>query len=250
MIRVDQISKTFGETKAVDKLSFTAKDGEILALLGPNGAGKSTTMRMISGLMEPNQGSVHIDDFEVRGQRKQATMRLGLLPDGAGLYPRLTTRENISYFAQLCGYTKASAKERTQAVIEDMHLHALADRQTQGFSQGERMKVALARALVHEPQNLVLDEPTNGLDVMSTRAMRKRLMNLKAKGRCLIVSSHIMQEIAAISDRIVVIARGKVVAQGTLDALCDQAKSRDLEEAFVRLCGLQEERSDETCEER
>lgn len=241
MIRVQQISKSFGETKAVDNLSFTAQDGEILALLGPNGAGKSTTMRMISGLIAPEQGSVHIDEFEVRAQRKQATMQLGLLPDGAGLYPRLSARENITYFAQLCGYKEKEAKSRADAIIQDLGLQALANRQTQGFSQGERMKVALGRALVHEPQNLVLDEPTNGLDVMSTRAMRKRLMQLKAKGRCLIVSSHIMQEIAAISDRIVVIAQGKVVAQGTLDALCEQAKSRDLEEAFVRLCGLKEE---------
>lgn len=239
MISVQQISKTFDQTKAVDDLSFRANDGEILALLGPNGAGKSTTMRMISGLLAPDQGSVQIDGFDVRVQRKQATMQLGLLPDGAGLYPRLTARENISYFAELCGYSKRKAKTRTAEVIEAMQLQALADRQTQGFSQGERMKVALARALVHEPQNLVLDEPTNGLDVMSTRAMRRRLMDLKAKGRCLIVSSHIMQEIAAISDRIIVIAKGHIVAQGTLEALCEQAKSHDLEEAFVRLSGLE-----------
>lgn len=239
MIVVQNISKRFQQTKAVDNLSFTAKDGEILALLGPNGAGKSTTMRMISGLLAPDEGSVHIDDFEVRANRKQATMQLGLLPDGAGLYPRLTAKENIRYFAELCGYKKKSAEVRARAMIETMDLQALADRQTQGFSQGERMKVALARALVHEPQNLVLDEPTNGLDVMSTRAMRKRLLDLKAQGRCLIVSSHIMQEIAAISDRIIVIAHGKIVAQGALEELCDQAKSRDLEEAFVRLCGLE-----------
>lgn len=243
MIRVEQISKSFAHTKAVDNLSFSAKDGEILALLGPNGAGKSTTMRMISGLLAPDQGSVKIDEFEVRANRKQATMQLGLLPDGAGLYPRLTAKENISYFAQLCGYSEKKAKDRADALIADMELGPLANRQTDGFSQGERMKVALARALVHEPQNLVLDEPTNGLDVMSTRAMRKRLLKLKAQGRCLIVSSHIMQEVAAISDRIIVIAHGKVVAQGSLQALCERAKSDDLEEAFVRLCGLEEQRS-------
>lgn len=243
MIRVEQISKTFAETKAVDDLSFRANDGEILALLGPNGAGKSTTMRMISGLLAPDHGSVQIGDFDVRADRKQATMQLGLLPDGAGLYPRLTAKENIVYFAQLCGYSDKEAKSRADAMIADMELASLANRQTDGFSQGERMKVALARALVHDPQNLVLDEPTNGLDVMSTRAMRKRLMKLKEQGRCLIVSSHIMQEIAAISDRIIVIAHGKLVAEGSLESLCEQAKSQDLEEAFVRLCGLEEQRS-------
>lgn len=240
MIVVEQLSKSFTNTKAVDNLGFEAKDGEILALLGPNGAGKSTTMRMISGLLSPDQGSVRIGDFDVRAHRAKATMQLGVLPDGAGLYPRLTARENIIYFAQLCGYDDEKARSHTETMIQDMNLQALADRQTQGFSQGERMKVALARALVHQPQNMVLDEPTNGLDVMSTRAMRNRLLSLKEEGRCLIISSHIMQEVAAISDRIIVIAHGKIVAQGTLPELCDRARTKDLEEAFVRLCGLQE----------
>lgn len=239
MISVQRISKSFGETQAVDQLSFEAKDGQITALLGPNGAGKSTTMRMISGLMRPDQGTVCIGKFDVRTHPHQARLELGLLPDGAGLYPRLTTTENIIYFAQLCGISKKYAKQKAKAIIESLDLQHLAKRQTQGFSQGERMKVALARALVHDPQNLVLDEPTNGLDVMSTRAMRRRLLDLKTQGRCLIVSSHIMQEISAISDEIVVIAKGKVVAQGDLESLCEQAKSHDLEEAFVRLCQLE-----------
>lgn len=241
MISIQSISKSFGETTAVNQLSFDAQDGKITALLGPNGAGKSTTMRMISGLMKPNQGTVRIDDFDVRENPSQARLRLGLLPDGAGLYPRLTTRENICYFAELCGLDKKDARDKTQSIIENMGLQNLAERRTQGFSQGERMKVALARALVHQPQNLVLDEPTNGLDVMSTRAMRRRLLDLKAQGRCLIVSSHIMQEISAISDEIIVVAKGKVVAQGDLQTLCEKAESQDLEEAFVRLCGLKDE---------
>lgn len=240
MISVQSISKSFGETQAVDQLSFEAKDGQITALLGPNGAGKSTTMRMISGLMRPDQGKVCIDEYDVQTHPQKARVQLGLLPDGAGLYPRLTTIENIVYFAQLCGLSKKAAQQKAQAIIETMEIGPLAKRKTEGFSQGERMKVALARALVHEPQNLVLDEPTNGLDVMSTRAMRRRLLDLKAQGRCLIVSSHIMQEISAISDAIVVVAQGRVVAQGNLESLCEQAKSHDLEEAFVRLCQLEE----------
>lgn len=241
MISIDKVSKSFGSTKAVQNLSFEAKDGCITALLGPNGAGKSTTMRMISGLLRTETGTVRIDDLDVYRNPSEARMRLGILPDGAGLYPRLTAEENIVYFGELCGLSPSKAKEAAKKVIEEMNLQSLAKRMTKGFSQGERMKVALARALVHQPQNLVLDEPTNGLDVMSTRAMRRRLLALKAQGRCLVISSHIMQEIAAISDRIVVIAQGRVVADGDLESLCDQAQSRDLEEAFVRLCGLQEQ---------
>lgn len=238
MIRVQSIHKSFQSIKAVHDLSFEAKDGQITALLGPNGAGKSTTMRIISGLLNADQGQVHIDDFDSKEAPMQARQRLGLLPDGAGLYPRLTAYENIEYFAHLCGLSPNQARASTQQVIENMGIETLAKRRTQVFSQGERMKVALARALVHAPQNLVLDEPTNGLDVMSTRSMRRRLLKLKEEGRCLIVSSHIMQEISAISDVIVVVAQGRVVAQGTLEQLCDEAGSKDFEEAFVRLCGL------------
>lgn len=243
MISIQNVSKTFGETKAVRGLSFDAPDGAITALLGPNGAGKSTTMRMISGLLKTETGTVRINDVDVFQDPDTARRHLGLLPDGAGLYPRLTAKENIVYFGELCGLSTKQARAKAQTIIQDLGIEKLADRQTQGFSQGERMKVALARALVHDPQNLVLDEPTNGLDVMSTRAMRHRLLRLKEEGRCIIVSSHIMQEVAAISDHIVVIAKGQVVAQGNVNTLCEQAQSQDLEEAFVRLCGLQDEES-------
>lgn len=238
MIRVQRIHKSFQSIQAVHDLSFEAKDGQITALLGPNGAGKSTTMRIISGLLNADQGQVHIDDYDTKEAPMQARQRLGLLPDGAGLYPRLTAFENIEYFGRLCGLSGGEARNSTERVIANMDIESLAKRRTQGFSQGERMKVALARALVHAPQNLVLDEPTNGLDVMSTRSMRRRLLKLKEQGRCLIVSSHIMQEISAISDVIVVIAQGRVVAKGSLEELCEEAGSQDLEEAFVRLCGL------------
>ena len=244
MIEVDNLHKTFktktGAVKAVDGVSFTARDGEITGLLGPNGAGKTTTLRMLYTLMQPDQGSVRVDGMDAIKEAEAVRRRLGVLPDARGVYKRLTARENIEYFGRLHGMNEAEIARRGNALIEALGMQDVAERQTEGFSQGQRTKTAIARALVHDPRNVILDEPTNGLDVMTTRAMRGFLKQLRAEGRCVIFSSHIMQEVAALCDRIVVIAKGKVMANGTPDELRAQTGEDNLEDAFVKAIGSEE----------
>jgi sodium transport system ATP-binding protein len=226
--------------KAVDGVSFSARDGEITGLLGPNGAGKTTTLRMLYTLMHPDSGTVKIDGLDAVKNAEAVRRRLGVLPDARGVYKRLTARENIEYFGKLHGMDDATIARRAGALIEALGMQDVADRQTEGFSQGQRTKTAIARALVHDPRNVILDEPTNGLDVMTTRAMRGFLKQLRAEGRCVIFSSHIMQEVAALCDRIVVIAKGRVVAQGSPEELRAQTGTDNLEDAFVRAIGSEE----------
>ncbi len=244
MIEVDNLHKTFktrtGVVKAVDGVSFVARDGEITGLLGPNGAGKTTTLRMLYTLMQPDQGSVRVDGMDAIKEAEAVRRRLGVLPDARGVYKRLTARENIEYFGRLHGMNEAEIARRGNALIEALGMQDVAERQTEGFSQGQRTKTAIARALVHDPRNVILDEPTNGLDVMTTRAMRGFLRQLRAEGRCVIFSSHIMQEVAALCDRIVVIAKGKVMANGTPDELRAQTGEDNLEDAFVKAIGSEE----------
>ena len=244
MIEVDNLHKTFktrtGVVKAVDGVSFVARDGEITGLLGPNGAGKTTTLRMLYTLMQPDQGAVRVDGMDAIREAEAVRRRLGVLPDARGVYKRLTARENIEYFGRLHGMNEAEIARRGKALIEALGMQDVAERQTEGFSQGQRTKTAIARALVHDPRNVILDEPTNGLDVMTTRAMRGFLRQLRAEGRCVIFSSHIMQEVAALCDRIVVIAKGKVVAQGSPEELRTQTGTDNLEDAFVRAIGSEE----------
>ncbi|MCI1711267.1 MAG: ATP-binding cassette domain-containing protein [Chiayiivirga sp.] len=244
MIEVDNLHKTFktktGAVKAVDGVSFTARDGEITGLLGPNGAGKTTTLRMLYTLMQPDQGAVRVDGMDAIREAEAVRRRLGVLPDARGVYKRLTARENIEYFGRLHGMNEAEIARRGKALIEALGMQDVAERQTEGFSQGQRTKTAIARALVHDPRNVILDEPTNGLDVMTTRAMRGFLRQLRAEGRCVIFSSHIMQEVAALCDRIVVIAKGKVMANGTPDELRAQTDEDNLEDAFVKAIGSEE----------
>ena len=222
---------------AVDNVSFTAKDGEVTGLLGPNGAGKTTTLRMLSTLLSSDAGSARIDGADLASERAKVRQRLGVLGDAKGLYWRLTARENINYFGRLQGLSVADAQQRTTALIDELGLHDLADRPTQGFSQGERMKVAIARALVHNPQSVLLDEPTNGLDIMSTRSMRDLIRGLKAQGKCVLFSSHIMQEVAALCDRIVIINKGRAVFSGTPQEVLATTGLDSLEDAFVKLIG-------------
>jgi sodium transport system ATP-binding protein len=209
--------------------------------LGPNGAGKTTTLRMLSGLMRPDAGTIRVDHADVVADPIGAQVHMGLLPDSRGLYPRLTPTENIEYFGRLHGIDGAALTARTRALMTRLGLHELADRRVSGFSQGERTKVALARALVHQPRNVILDEPTNGLDVMSTRAMRDLIRDLRRDGCCVLFSSHIMQEVSALCDRIVVIAQGKVAADGTPNELRTLTGRENLEDAFVTLSGLETE---------
>ncbi|MGN2246587.1 ATP-binding cassette domain-containing protein [Frateuria sp. GZRR35] len=240
MIEVKDLHKAFGAVKAVDGVSFTARDGEITGLLGPNGAGKTTTLRMLYTLMTPDRGQVLIDGVDAATDALTVRRHLGVLPDARGLYKRLTARENIDYFAHLQGLPDDEVRSRRDALIEALDMADIADRRTEGFSQGQRVKTAIARALVHDPRNVILDEPTNGLDVMATRALRQFMLKLKAEGRCVLFSSHIMQEVAALCDRIVVIAHGRVVANETPDALRAQTGEANLEEAFVKLIGSEE----------
>ncbi|MBD8879863.1 MULTISPECIES: ATP-binding cassette domain-containing protein [Rhodanobacter] len=240
MIEVRNLHKAFGTVKAVDGVGFTARDGEITGLLGPNGAGKTTTLRMLYTLMQPDDGQVLVDGIDAAADPLAVRRALGVLPDARGLYKRLTARENIEYFARLHGIDEATLRKRHDALVDALEMRDILDRRTEGFSQGQRVKTAIARALIHDPRNVILDEPTNGLDVMATRGLRRFMQQLKAEGRCVLFSSHIMQEVAALCDRIVVIAHGRVVADETPDALRAQTGETNLEDAFVKIIGTDE----------
>jgi sodium transport system ATP-binding protein len=238
VIRVENLHKRFGEVTAVDGVTFTADNGKVTGLLGPNGAGKTTTLRMLYALMKPDAGTIHVDDIDAVAEPQKAQARLGVLPDVSGLYPRLTPREHIEYYGQLHGMSGPALGHRITELIDTLDMKMIADRRAQGFSLGERTKVALARAVVHDPRNVLLDEPTNGLDVMSTRAVREIIRRFRSEGRCVLFSSHVMQEVSALCDRIIVIGRGRIVASGTPDELRQQTGHQNLEDAFVALVGL------------
>ncbi len=226
------------ELLAVERVSFAAPDGRITGLLGANGAGKTTTLRMVAGLITPDAGGVTVDGLVVAREPAAALRRLGVLGDARGLYPRLTARENIVYYAALHGLSRDAAHARAEALAETLELKPLLERRTEGFSLGERMKTALARALVHDPPNLVLDEPGNGLDVQATRRLRETLRHLVSPaggGKCIVLSSHLMQEVERLCDEVVIVAGGRSVAEGTVASLCARAGSTDFEEAFVAL---------------
>jgi sodium transport system ATP-binding protein len=234
MIEARHLHKRFGAVTAVQDVSLTARDGHITGLLGPNGAGKSTTLRILYTVLRPDSGDALIDGISASDQSLEVRRRMGVLPHGAGVYPHLTARENIQYFAELHGLRRTDCEQRAAQMIELLEMGDFADRQAKGFSQGQRLKTALARALVHEPRNILLDEPTNGLDVMAVRTLRALLLKLKATGRCILFSSHVMQEVAALCDDVVVISGGRVVADGTPEQLRARAGTSDLEEAFMR----------------
>ena len=240
MIKVSNLSKRIGEVQALDDLSFEAKNGQITGLLGPNGAGKTTCLRTIFGLLQADKGIAEIDGIDVSKSPIEAKQQLGLFPDPFGLYERLTPREYVSYFAELNGLSRVEAKAATAKVLSQLHMYDIADRRCKGFSQGQRMKTALAQAIVHQPTNIILDEPTRGLDVMSTRVLRDLLRGLKEQGHCVLFSSHVMQEVAALCDQVIVMADGKVVAIGSPDDLCRQTGKDSLEDAFIQLIGTDE----------
>ena len=239
MIEVADLRKRFGTTTAVDGVSFVARDAAVTALLGPNGAGKTTTLRMLYALMKPDGGRIAVDGIDAVAQPQAAQARLGVLPDTSGLYPRLTPREHIEYFGALHGLSGSALQQRTGALLHLLDMDAIADRRIDGFSHGERTKVALARALVHDPRNVLLDEPTNGLDVMSTRIVRDIVRRLRSDGRAVLFSSHVMQEVAALADHIIVIARGRIAAEGSVETLKAQTGKTTLEDAFVALAGIE-----------
>ena len=234
MIKVDGIHKSFGKVRAVRGVSFDAPDGKITGLLGPNGAGKSTTLRILYTVLKPDEGSASIDGYDVVDNSLSARKCIGALPHGAGLYPQLTARENIAYFARLCGLDKAEIDDRVDNIVKLLEIEDFAERRTKGFSQGQRTKVSLARALVHNPQNILLDEPSNGLDVMATRSLREIILKLKDTGRCVLFSSHVMQEVAALCDDICIIANGQVAIDDSIDGIRQRTGCDDIEDAFVK----------------
>jgi sodium transport system ATP-binding protein len=240
MIKVENLSKRFGKITAVDGVSFTARDGAITGLLGHNGAGKSTSLRILYGLLKADAGNAIVDAIDVLQNPLAAQQIIGVMTDAHGLYPRLTAREHIDYFARLRGMSQELIAERTLKLITDLGMEDIADRRAEGYSQGEKMKVCLARSLVHDPRNIIMDEPTNGLDVMTTRSVRKILQDLKTAGKCVLLSSHIMQEISALCDEVIIIANGKVHYQGGLDELLVHTGENNLEDAFVSMTGVTE----------
>ena len=237
MIEAQRLEKHFGPVTAVREVSLRAADGRITGLLGPNGAGKSTTLRMLYTVLRPDGGDALIDGCSAVREPLAARARLGVLPHGAGIYPNLTARENILYFGALQGMARAARRARAAELVKLLEMEEFADRPARGFSQGERVRTALARALVHSPRNLVLDEPTNGLDVMAVRALRRLLLQLRDAGHCVLFSSHVMQEVSALCDEVVVIAHGVVLEHGTPEQIRARAAAATLEEAFVRLIG-------------
>lgn len=240
MIEVQGLSKSFGKVKAAQDVSFSALDGQITGLLGPNGAGKSTTLRMLYTLLKPDAGTARVDGLDITTTPIPVQSCIGVLSDAQGLYPRLTARENIRYFGQLHGLNGEPLERQIGQLIRMLEMQSIADRWTEGFSTGERLKVAIARALVHNPRNVLLDEPTNGLDVGSTRAMRQFILRLRAEGKCVVLTSHIMQEVAALCDEIVIISKGVVVARGTPTELLDRTGRDNLEDAFIAAIGSEE----------
>jgi sodium transport system ATP-binding protein len=240
VIRLDDVSKSFGDVRALRGISFEVPDGQVTGLLGPNGAGKTTALRVVYGVLRPDAGHASVDGIDLSSDRLAAQRRLGVFPHAQGLYTRLTAREHILYFGRIHGLDGPALQQRAEALIAALAMEDIADRRTEGFSQGQRVKVALARALVHDPRNVVLDEPTNGLDVAATRHVRTLLRQLREQGRCILFSSHVMQEVSALCDRVVVIARGSVVAEGTPDDLRRQTGRDTLEDAFVAAIGSEE----------
>jgi sodium transport system ATP-binding protein len=235
MIEVQDLRKSFRDLVAVENVSFSAKDGQITGLIGPNGAGKTTTLRILYTIMRPDSGRALVDGFDAVADPQQVQRRIGVLPDNRGLYPRLTAREHIRYYGRLHGMKGEALESAIEEMIDTLVMRDVADRRTKGFSKGQTLKVALARALVHKPHNVMLDEPTNGLDVDSSRAVRDMVRRIRDKGRCVLFSSHIMSEVQALCDRIIVMGHGRVVAEGTPDDLATLTGQADLEEIFVAI---------------
>lgn len=240
MIKVSNLNKSFGKVHAVNQVSFDAQDGKITGLLGPNGAGKSTTLRMLYTVFKPDTGTATIDGFDIQKDAFAVRSSIGVLTHGAGIYERLSARENVHYYGQMHGMDGKALDRRIDELAELLDMQDFIERRTKGFSQGQKTKVALARALIHSPRNVLLDEPTNGLDIMATRGLREVISRLKDAGHCVVFSSHIMQEVAALCDEIVIIAKGQVAASGTPDVLLSSTGKNNLEDAFVKVIGSEE----------
>lgn len=240
MIEVKNLKKYYGEDnaiKAVDDVSFTCPNGQITGLLGPNGAGKTTTLRMIAGLIAPMSGTVVVDGHDVTADPRQVRQALGVQSDMTGVYPRLTPREQFRYYGRFYGLSGAKLDQRVQTIIDELDMAEIADRRAEGFSRGQRQKIVLGRALIHNPPNVMMDEPTNGLDVMAVRQTRDTIRAMRDQGRCVLFSTHYMDEAERLCDNIAIIVDGRIVAHGTPHALMQQTSQSSLEDAFVALAG-------------
>jgi sodium transport system ATP-binding protein len=240
MIEAHDVRKQFGDVQALAGVGFTAHDGRITALLGPNGAGKTTLLRLLVGMLRRDHGSIAIDGLDPEREPMAVRANIGFLTDQFGLYERLSTREYLTYFGELNGMDRAALRQRIDEVADLLAMDDIMERRSKGFSQGQRIKVALARALLHRPRHLLLDEPTRGLDVMSTRAVRRTLAALREEGCCVVLATHVMQEVSHLCDDVIVIAKGHTVAQGSPQQLCQRTGIASLEDAFVHLVGTDE----------
>ncbi|MDP6069076.1 MAG: ATP-binding cassette domain-containing protein [Alphaproteobacteria bacterium] len=240
MIEARGLRKVFPPLTALDGVDFAAHDGRVTGLIGPNGAGKTTALRILYTLMRPDTGSARVDGFDTVSERRRVQSRIGVLPDNRGLYQRLTARQHVRYFGRLHGLGGGELEGRIDQLVEILGMADFAERRAKGFSKGQSVKVALARALVHRPQNILLDEPTNGLDVTSARVVHELIRQHRRQGRCILICSHLMQEVALLCDHLVVLAAGRVVAQGAPDALRRQTGENDLEDVFLALTGARE----------
>jgi sodium transport system ATP-binding protein len=240
MIQLESVEKSFGSVAALQGVSFSAENGRITGLLGPNGAGKTTALRILYTVLHQDRGSARVDGFDTLTSPREVQKRIGVLPDAHGLYPRLTSRENVRYFGRLHGLHGETLERQIDDLIRLLDMDDIADRRTEGFSTGQRVKVAIARALVQRPKNVLLDEPTSGLDVPSTRAMRNFIRRLRDEGAAVLFSSHIMQEVTALCDHIVVMSRGRIVASGSPEELRRVTGKENLEDAFVAAIGSEE----------
>jgi sodium transport system ATP-binding protein len=244
VIKARGLTKRFRKLVAVDDVCFTCYDGQVFGLLGPNGAGKTTLLRLLATVLEPTAGTALVDGLDVRTKSAQVRARIGLLVETAGLYARFTPREHLRYYGSLHGMDGPQLERRVDAIVEMLEMTEFADRRAEGFSAGMRRRVILGETLIHNPPNVILDEPTSGLDVMSTRNVRDLIARFRDEGRCVLVSTHLMSEAQRLCDRVAIIHKGRLQAEGTPRALIAQAGVDDLEEAFVRIVGEDRLRAD------
>ena len=234
-VAVERLEKTLGKNKVLRGISFRAQPGEIFGLLGPNGAGKTTTLRLISTLLSPDSGTVEVLGFDTREAPEEVRRRIGVVTADIGVYPRLSARENITYFAQLSEVRDSELKRRVDAVIERLDIHSFADQRAESLSSGQKQKLAIARAIVHDPSVLMFDEPTSNLDVLASREVREFMVESKDRGKCVIFSTHVLHDAERLCDRITILHEGQVVASGPTAEV--RGGKPELEDAFLDLVG-------------
>jgi len=232
-VRVDRLEKTLGKNKVLRGVSLEAGSGEIFGLLGPNGAGKTTTLRIICTLLAPDAGSVEVLGFDTQTAPEEVRRRVGVVTADIGVYPRLSARENIAYFGELSGVLDGELKRRVDTVLERLDMVSFANQRAETLSSGQKQKVAIARAIVHDPEVLMFDEPTSNLDVLASREIRNFMVESRDRGKCVIFSTHVLHDAERLCDRVTILHEGTVVATGpTADV---RGSHRDLEDAFLEL---------------